>query len=231
MEHSPQRLAGGYGATLQRIETGILIAYALLQAHLLGRLSDAAWSPADRIGIPLGFVLGALAADLSSALVHWGFDTWGGVHTPVVGRSFVRTFREHHTDPLEITRHGFVETNGANALLTLFVLVPTALARPDVNAPFARALIVGVVTLTLLIGLTSQIHKWAHTPQPPALVRRLQRAGMILSPSRHALHHRAPHDRNYAITFGYVDAVLDRGVFRALERVVSALTGLRPRAD
>ena len=35
------RLAGGYSATLRRVETAILIAYGLLQAHLLHRLADA----------------------------------------------------------------------------------------------------------------------------------------------------------------------------------------------
>lgn len=225
------RLAGGYSATLRRVETAILIAYGLLQAHLLHRLADAPWTRTDRLGIPAGVILGALLADLTSALVHWGFDTWGSVRTPVIGRSFVRTFREHHTDAREITRHGFVETNGANALLTLFVLIPTALARPDVGAPLGRATIVAVLSLTLLIGVTSQIHKWAHTEAPPPLVRWLQRAGVILSPEHHAAHHAAPHDRCYAITFGYVDALLDRGLFRALERVVTAATGLRPRAE
>lgn len=230
MDQTSPRLAGGYTSTLRRIETAILIVYALLIAHLIDRLTHASgWTRLDGLTLPLAFALGALLADLTSAVVHWGFDTWGGVRTPVLGRAFIRTFREHHRDQLEMTRHGFVETNGANALLTLFVLVPTALARPDLGGMWGRALVVTVLSLSLLIGVTSQIHKWAHATEVPSGARWLQRAGLILSPERHARHHAAPHDRSYAITFGYVDALLDRGVFRALECAVSAVTGCRPR--
>src|SRR5215217_829647 len=54
---------------------------------------------------------GLCLADLLSGLVHWSADTYGSPTMPVFG-GFVRTFREHHADQVDITRHDFIETNG-----------------------------------------------------------------------------------------------------------------------
>src|SRR5437762_3546014 len=68
------------------------------------RLGSWAWVAVAAAG---GFV----AADFLSGLVHWLFDTWGTPATPVVGKTFIVPFRVHHSDPQDITRHGFVATN------------------------------------------------------------------------------------------------------------------------
>jgi ubiquitin-conjugating enzyme E2 variant len=79
---------------------------------------------------------------------------------------------------------------------------------------------------------TSQIHKWAHDPRPPRLARWLQRAGLILSPARHSRHHRFPFAGHYCITTGWCNPLLERlGFWKALERLVARLTGLKPRDD
>ena len=59
----------------------------------------------------------------------------------------------------------------------------------------------------------------------------LQRAGLILSPEHHAIHHAAPHDRHYCITVGWMNPMLDKlGFFRGLEAVVARISprALRP---
>jgi plasmanylethanolamine desaturase len=139
-------------------------------------------------------LLGWLAADLLSGLVHWALDRFGSERTPAIGAVLIRPFREHHEDALAMTRHDFVETNGASALgasvLLLFgneILFFTAL---------------GVLA-------ANQCHKWAHQRSVPALVRAAQRLRLILPPEAHRRHHAAPHDRHYCTASGWMNRPLD----------------------
>jgi len=150
------------------------------------------------------------ASDLLSGLVHWGFDTYGSVHTPFIGPVFIRPFREHHFDPLAITRHDFVETNGSNCLACSPLLVAASWM------PLEIALWIGVQAFMLFTALgvlaTNQCHKWAHmdeaaTPQP---VRGAQRAGLVLSREHHQLHHKAPFDSHFCTSNGWLNAPLNR---------------------
>lgn len=42
--------------------------------------------------ISSGF-LSLLVADFFSGLIHWAADTWGNLKTPLVGQTFIRSFR------------------------------------------------------------------------------------------------------------------------------------------
>jgi len=75
---------------------------------------------------PIAAVLGWMLADLFSGLVHWALDTCGSVRTPVIGPAFIRPFREHHADPQGMTRHDFIEANGASCLGCLPILLVLA---------------------------------------------------------------------------------------------------------
>jgi ubiquitin-conjugating enzyme E2 variant len=59
----------------------------------------------------------------------------------------------------------------------------------------------------------------------------LQRAGLILSPEHHAVHHAAPRDKYYCITVGWMNPVLEKvRFFRFLEAAISRIRpgALRP---
>jgi len=66
---------------------------------------------------------GWLLADLMSGLLHWAFDSWGTVRTPLPGKAFIRPFREHHGDPKSMLAHDFVELNGASCVACIPLLV------------------------------------------------------------------------------------------------------------
>ena len=131
-----------------------------------------------------------LVADFLSGLVHWAADTWGRPTWPIVGNAFIRGFREHHVDPTAITRHDFVETNGANSLVSL----PALISGIYLFQPSATALVLtsSMTGLCVWLFATNQFHKWAHEETPPMCVQRLQKLHLILPPAHHDLHHRYP---------------------------------------
>lgn len=161
--------------------------------------------------------IGLLVSDMVSGLVHWAGDTLCRVDTPVLGRHFIRPFREHHSDPKAITRHDFTETNGNNCIASMPVLGTVAPMMPAETGLgfYAGALV--FFTFVFLFG-TNQFHKWAHADRPPRIARWLQRTGLILAPGHHDVHHAVPHDKYYCITVGWMNPILQwLRLFRALE--------------
>jgi len=224
-------LEAGYATSHRAYEMGAIVATLVAGTWLCWRIALAA--PLSGWWMPLAALLGLLAADLLSGVVHWAFDTWGSVDTPFFGRLAIRTFRHHHVDASAITRHDFVETNGHNFGLALPIAVSGALYVVPEEATLVEVFggMCAVATV-FFVSITSQIHKWAHAARPPRVVQLLQRARVVISPEHHAMHHRAPYARNYCITVGWLNGPL-RAVrfFEMLERVISAVTGLVPRED
>jgi hypothetical protein len=222
-------LAEGYSASHRLYEcVGIFLGtttMGLLALRLAATDNISGW------WVPLCVFVGVVVADFGSGMVHWACDTWGSVRTPVLGRLAIRTFREHHVDAMAITRHDFIETNGHNVALSTIHAVSGILVLQ--RGTFVSTLLaMTYLSAALFTAMTSQIHKWAHTPERPQVVRWLQEARLILQPDHHEEHHRTPHDRNYCITVGWLNRPLAAiAFFESLERLITAVTGCRPRAS
>jgi ubiquitin-conjugating enzyme E2 variant len=225
---TPGAVDAGYSRTFRMVEVLAIISFWGLCLAIGQRVAPLAreyfWLILSAAGV--GFIL----ADLVSGIVHWAADSWGSTEMPVLGKTLIRPFREHHVDPKAMTLHDYVETNGANCLISLPVALGTYWLPLDVEGWVGPTLFV-VVSMTSMIFwvmMTNQIHKWSHLEehQTPALVRWAQRVHLVMPPQHHQRHHTPPFDTYYCITTGWLNPPLHRlGVFRALERLVMATTG------
>ena len=50
----------------------------------------------------MALLAGYAAADLASGIVHYLLDNFGSPNTPIIGQKFVKPFRDHHVDPMEM---------------------------------------------------------------------------------------------------------------------------------
>lgn len=177
------------------------------------------------LSVVIGIVLGAMAIDFFTGIVHWACDRFGDPTTPVLGRSLIASFREHHVDPTGIVDHDWIETNGQASFFALLALFAVATSTPFVNSWVGALAITIVATMAALGAWANQIHKWAHMIDAPPIARALQSVGLALHPDDHACHHRAPHDRGYCISTGWMNPVLDRlGLWSWLERSLRRTT-------
>uniref|UniRef100_A0A182K6I3 Lipid desaturase domain-containing protein n=1 Tax=Anopheles christyi TaxID=43041 RepID=A0A182K6I3_9DIPT len=181
-------------------------------------------------------VFGILTADFGSGLVHWGADTWGSVDLPIVGKNFLRPFREHHIDPTSITRHDFIETNGDNFMVALPILGKLAwnfFTRTNAEIQQDYAISAYLFLCSIFIAMTNQIHKWSHTYWGlPKWVLFLQNHHIILPRRHHRIHHVAPHETYFCITTGWLNWPLEKIKFwSTLEAIIELSTGHKPRAD
>lgn len=170
-------------------------------------------------------VLVWLITDVVSGLFHWWQDAYGDPFWPVVGTHITRPNILHHYAPRALLAKSW--WNSSRTLLVIALAIA------------AGAWLVDLLTWQLLLGLAlgvnmNQVHKWSHqSPRHnPALVRALQRVGILQSPAQHRLHHIAGRDTHYCIFTNVMNPVLERlHVWPAIEWVLARGFGIRRRGD
>jgi ubiquitin-conjugating enzyme E2 variant len=203
---------------LELLEGSAVAACAALGGVVAARLGARPLDPVTVLAFLPAVLAGYVAADLVSGLVHWFCDHFLEEHTPVVGPALIAPFREHHRDPLAMTRHGFLELSGNSCLALLPVLAAAW------RWPLGAWLDALVLAFGAAVVGTNLLHKWAHAPAAPAAVRWLQRCRLVLSPGAHAVHHRPGFAGAYCVTSGWLNPLTDHArVFRALGHGVAAL--------
>ncbi len=187
---------------------GVVVSSALFVILLVRIVVALAAGTSAGLVLP-AFLLGYLFADLVSGTAHWFCDTFFEENTPVIGRIVIQPFRDHHFHPHRITRYRFIEQDTTN----FFLMLPPLLVAFWLGAPrpgAGGALFWCCCQLGLSAGLfgTNLFHKRAHAREPPAVVRWLQRSGLVLGPERHQRHHH-DYSRGFCVTSGWMNPVLD----------------------
>jgi ubiquitin-conjugating enzyme E2 variant len=227
-KHSPERKHDGSGPGTFWFETlCVLVAAGLIVTHAVALWQlRSVWNS----WLLLAVVLAWPAADFVSGLVHWLADTWGSEQFPIFGPRFIRPFRVHHVTPTSFLECNFVDTNGDTCLVAIPILISMFWIPID-SAIGLFTMTFGVCFCVFAIP-TNQIHQWAHMPDPPWWVRRLQTCGFLLSNEEHARHHTLPYAGYYCITNGFCNRWLESiRFFRGLEWMISSITGIPPRRE
>lgn len=178
----------------------------------------------------LSILVGMVAADAASGVVHWAADTWGSVRWPLIGPTLIRGFREHHLDQKAITHHDFIEANGATALVIIpWLLLCWYYVPANVFLFFVWNSFLWLCAWALM---TNQFHKWSHLDQVPGFIQLLQKYRLIISVEHHKNHHSGDHTSHYCITTGWLNPVAEKiYFFRGLEKIITWVSGAAPRSD
>ncbi len=189
---------------------GFAIAF-LMELVVNASILSAWWIVLIALIVP---VISYIGADLVSGVVHFLGDTFGSETTPIIGPNFIHPFREHHVDEKAITRHSFLEVNGTNSFLSLFLLIPMYYWLNVASSAGNFLLGELIWFLLIFIFLTNQIHGWAHLDNPPRFIKLLQKYRIILSPTHHQVHHTAPFRTYFCITSGWLNPIIGKtGIF------------------
>lgn len=158
-----------------------------------------------------------LLADFISGVIHWLEDTYfyPGIFKGILDKSVVKPNMYHHKKPADIINGTYLQTNIVSILITGGIGLLLYLLNLGT---------VDIYILLMVLSHSNQIHKWAHDPRPPEVIKGLQTLGILQSLKHHGIHHRYPYDKNYCVLTNYLNPLLDGiGFWRLLELTLGRL--------
>jgi hypothetical protein len=225
----------GTSTPLQKALLAAEVSASALAVHSIGNLQHG-WKFALAAG--LGYV-GYQLADFGGGDQHHSLDNYGDENTPFFGTQ-IRDFQSHHKFPAAAGQRTVPDLM---APLTV-VGIPLMLAISKIPQDW-WAVKAGLVGLAAGFVLNPIGHKYAHMKlERPQLrlkweqlrdnfeyyaVMGLRLGGFFIDPRDHAVHHRQPHDENYAVMSGLTNRIADRsGYYRKKEKFLFKTFGLVP---
>jgi Lipid desaturase domain len=139
----------------------------------------------------------------------------------------VYDFKNHHPRPDALGRRPFLVQIGSTIL---FVALPASmlLNLACLATSIPGWLVAGAMTLTIGGTLAQYFHGTLHRADNPWIVRAMRRAGLLMTPQAHALHHETLR-RDFATNTGWSNPLVN-AVFRlATSRGWLNEAGLEPR--
>ena len=218
-------MSSAYSRFHRTLEISAISLFGAFAGGLAWKLATTLDGSAAWIVLGASIVTGYVVADLVSGIGHWLADRYGSETMPLLGTHFIRPFREHHLDPKAIAQHYFIETNGSNCIASAPLMALVFFSLPMMDSLVTIFVLGATLAFSLAIFATNQFHKWAHMAAPPRAAQLLRKCSLILTPEHHDLHHEAPFDRNYCITVGWWNPLLDG--LRLFERIEACLTFVR----
>lgn len=230
LQHDREDLAKGYPKWFRFLECVGLTLFFILVGVCIWRLAFIVidlWY----LFIP-AIIVSWIFSDFIGGVIHWAGDTWGSIDLPLLGPALIRPFREHHVDPLAITRHDFIETNAACALAGVPILFLSLFLSVGKEYKVTSFLLMFIFFMTIFVLFTNQIHKWSHSQNPNRLLILLQSCHIILNPEHHKIHHTVPFNKYYCITTGWMNPILTYfQFFPKMERIITKYTKALPRRE
>ncbi|MEM1193939.1 MAG: fatty acid desaturase CarF family protein [Pseudomonadota bacterium] len=175
-------------------------------------------------GVLLQLFASLLIADFCSGVLHWVEDRYLTQHWPIVGKLIVNANNLHHAQPRAFTGDGFWLRNWPSLFVGLVLAFGFWLAG------WVTVFTVSLVAVSSI--LPTQAHYWAHlrAAETPAVVRGLQRIGLLQSPQHHWRHHRGAKDNYFCTMTNLVNPVLEHvQFFQRLEKLITFLAGAQPK--
>lgn len=139
----------------------------------------------------------------------------------------VYDFKNHHPRPEALGRRPFLVQIGSTIL---FVSLPFSILLNLVCVAFAVPgwLIFGLVVLIIGGTLAQYFHGTLHRSENPWIVRTMRRAGLLMTPEAHAVHH-ATLRRDFATNTGWSNPLVNAIFASAMNRGWLDEAGLEPR--